>query len=150
MFKDITIGQYVDTGSFLHKLDPRTKIILLILYIVLLFWISSPLSYVLVCAFVLFLVFVSKLSLKFIVRGLKPMLFILIFTMLINLFLTPGEILWSAKVLPFWTVSISREGAVLAVLMFLRLTLLVVMSSLLTLTTSPMSLTDGIEKLLRL
>lgn len=86
---------------------------------------------------------------KFILRGLKPMLFILIFTGLINLFLTPGKALWSAELFGGWTVKISYEGIRMAILTCIRLLLLVAVSSLLTLTTSPMALTDGIERLLR-
>ena len=149
MLKDITIGQYVDTGSPIHKLDPRTKIILLLLYLILLFSAGSLIGYLLIIAAAAGLIILSKIPLKFILRGLKPMLFILIFTGLINLFLTPGNTLWSVEIFGSWTIKISYAGIKTAILMCIRLLLLVAVSSLLTLTTSPMALTDGIERLLR-
>jgi energy-coupling factor transport system permease protein len=149
MLKDITIGQYVDTGSVIHKLDPRTKIILLLAYLIMLFCVSSLLSYIIIFIFTAVIIAVSRIPLKFIVHGLKPMLFILIFTTVINLFVTPGEAIWSLKLFFGWTLKISYEGIRMAVLMSFRLLLLVIASSLLTLTTSPMALTDGIERLLR-
>ena len=149
MLKDITIGQYVDTGSVLHRMEPRIKIIILLVLLILLFCVDSPLAYLLFCGVAAGLTAISKIPIKFILRGMKPMLFILIFTMVLNLFLTPGESLFSLEIFSGWTLSITREGAKLAVLMFFRLSILVVISSLLTLTTSPMLLTDGIEKLLR-
>lgn len=148
MLKDITIGQYIDTKSVLHRLDPRTKIILLLAYIVLIFSVSSVASYAVTAVFTAAVVAMSKIPFKFILRGMKPILFILIFTMLLNLFVTPGEVIFSVTVLPSWTAEITKEGVYTAVIMFFRLIFLVVTSSLLTLTTSPMSLTDGIEKLL--
>lgn len=149
MLRDITIGQYLDTGSPIHKLDPRTKIILLLVYIVLLFSVSSFAGYLLIFIFTAIVVVMSKIPIKFIFRGLKPMLFILIFTVLINLFVTPGKIIFSAQILPVWRIDITLEGIRMAAIMLFRLVLLVVSSSLLTLTTSPMMLTDGIERLLR-
>lgn len=149
MLKDITIGQYVDTRSIIHKLDPRTKIILLLVYLVVLFCASSFVSYVVLAFFTVLTVFLSKIPLKFILRGMKPIVFILIFTMLLNLFVTPGDVIWAVKILPSWTAEITKEGVCSAALMFFRLIFLVIMSSLLTLTTSPMSLTDGVEKLLK-
>lgn len=148
MLKDITIGQYIDTKSVLHRLDPRTKIILLFVYIIALFSVSSPISYAALAAFTAAVVFMSKIPFKFILKGMKPILFILIFTMLLNLFVTPGTVIASVQILPFWTPEITKEGIYAAAVMFLRLIFLVVTSSLLTLTTSPMSLTDGVEKLL--
>jgi len=149
MLKDITIGQFVDTGSPVHKLDPRTKIMLMLVYLVLLFCVESPLSYVVITLFASGVIFFSKIPVKLILKGLKPMLFIFVFTALINLFLTQGEVVWSWRVFSGWTVNITREGIKMSAIMCVRLIMLVVISSLLTLTTSPMSLTDGIEKLLR-
>lgn len=149
MLKDITIGQYIDTKSIIHKLDPRTKIVLLFVYLIVLFTASTAIGYAAIGLFTILIVYLSKVPVKFILRGMKPILFILIFTMLLNLFVTPGEIIWSMKILPSWTVEITKEGIYMAVLMFFRLIFLVITSSLLTLTTSPMNLTDGIEKLLR-
>jgi len=148
MFRDITIGQYIDGNSFIHKMDARVKILLSLFYIVILFLISSPVAYGIVFGFTVFLVVLSRLPIKYILRGLKPMLYILIFTALINLFMTRGgTVLWEA---PFWSsLKITEKGIVTAVQMVVRLALLVVVTSLLTLTTSPLMLTDGIEKILK-
>ena len=149
MFKDITIGQYVEGSSFIHKMDARVKLLLTLFYIIILFMIKSPIAYAAFTVFTLFLVLLSQVPLKFILRGLKPMLYILIFTAFINLFMTPSNTppLW---VCPFWSaLKITREGVVTAVLMILRLIYLVIGTSVLTLTTSPLMLTDGIEKLLK-
>lgn len=147
MLKDITIGQYVRGDSFLHKMDARAKILLTIFYIVILFLVQGPFSYALLGIFTLLLIRISRVPLKFIVRGLKPMLFILVFTALINVFMTPGDILWQEKFI--WTITITRQGIKTGVLMLLRLVFLVIGTSLLTLTTTPLMLTDGIEKLLK-
>lgn len=149
MLRDITIGQYVDTGSIIHKLDPRTKILLLAAYLVLIFMVFSPAAYIVLFIGTAIVIKLSKVSLKFILRGLKPMLFILLFTMFLNLFVTPGNAIMSLKITDFWTMNITEEGIKMAALMFFRLIFLVIASSLLTLTTSPMALTDGIEKLLK-
>ncbi|MBR5808602.1 MAG: energy-coupling factor transporter transmembrane protein EcfT, partial [Clostridia bacterium] len=148
MFKDITIGQYIEGNSFIHKMDARIKILLTLVYIVVLFLIKAPMTYAVVLLFTAFLVWLSKLPVKYIIKGLKPMLYILIFTSLINLFMTRDEnILWTCPYLP--SLQITELGVKTAVMMILRLSLLVVMTSLLTLTTSPLMLTDGIEKLLK-
>ncbi len=147
MLKDITIGQYVRGESFLHKMDARVKILLALFYIVILFLAQGPLSYLLLGVFVLFLVFESRVPLRFIVRGLKPMLFILIFTAVINIFMTPGDPIWQGKLI--WTFTITKQGVRTGALMLLRLVFLVIGTSLLTLTTTPLMLTDGIEKLLK-
>lgn len=147
MFKDITIGQYVDGNSFMHKMDARVKILLTLFYIGILFVLKSPLAYVAFFLLSVFLVFLSKVPPRYILRGLKPMLYILIFTAVINLFMTQGTtVLWE---FPYWrALKITKEGLTTAALMVVRLVLLVVGTSLLTLTTSPLMLTDGIEKLL--
>ncbi len=149
MFKDITIGQYIDGSSFLHRMNASMKIILTFVIIVMLFVISHIVPYVLFIAFSVFLVFLSKVPPLYILKGLRPMIFIIVFTVILNLFLTPGETLWQQKILFGWTVKITYEGVRMSILMFLRLTLLVTVTSLLTLTTSPIMLTDGIEKILK-
>lgn len=148
MFKDITIGQYVDGDSAIHKMDARVKILLSMLYIVFLFVIHSLKAYALFGIFTAILVAISKVPVKYIIRGLKPMLYILIFTAVINLFMTGGEtVLWR---FPLWhSLKITKEGLMAALQMLLRLIFLVVGTSLLTLTTTPLMLTDGIEKLLK-
>lgn len=149
MLSDITIGQFIDTGSFLHKLDARIKLILTILYVVVLFMIDNLISYIIFTAFTLFLVMLSKIPLKFILKGLKPMLFILAFTVILNVFMIPGTPVFSLNVFGWFTLNITYEGIVSAFLMSLRLLYLVVGTSLLTLTTTPLMLTDGIEMLLK-
>lgn len=147
MFKDITIGQYVDGNSFLHRMDARVKLLLAFVYIILLFVTVTPAAYLMFGIFTVFIILLSKVPVKYILRGLKPMLYILIFTAVLNLFMTRGEtVLWEC---PFYSpLKITMEGVKTAVLMILRLVFLIVGTSVLTLTTSPIMLTDGIEKLL--
>ena len=149
MLQDITIGQYIDTGSFLHKMDARIKLLLTLLFVVVLFLIDSPISYGVFTAFVVFLVWLSKIPVRFLLKGLKPMFFILIFTVLLNVFMMPGTPLWEQSVFGWFTLRITYEGLRSAVLMALRLLYLVVGTSLLTLSTTPLMLTDGVEKLLK-
>ena len=148
MFKDITIGQYIPGNSPLHKLYPALKILLTVAYIVVLFIIKKPLSYAAFFVFTAALVVISGISVKIILRGIRPMLWILIFTAVINLFMTQGEAVFT---IPLWQfgINITREGIALAAAMTVRLLFLIVGTSLLTLTTSPLQLTDGIEKLLK-
>ncbi len=148
MFKDITIGQYIPGSSPLHKMYPALKIVLTIAYIVVLFFLHKPLAYAAFFVFTAALILMSGVSVKIILKGIRPMLWILIFTALINLFMTQGETVFS---IPLWafSINISREGIVLAATMTVRLLFLIVGASLLTLTTSPLQLTDGIEKLLK-
>ena len=147
MFKDIIIGQYVPGNSVLHKLDPKIKIVLTLVYIVMLFLIHTGVSYASFAVITAALVILSRINLKFFLKGLRPMLFIIIFTAVINLLLTPGTAIFSVPVFR-WTFSITREGVQAAAVMFYRLIFLVTGTSLLTLTTTPLMLTDGIEKLL--
>ncbi|MDO5301949.1 MAG: energy-coupling factor transporter transmembrane component T [Tissierellia bacterium] len=143
MFKDITIGQYFPVDSPVHRLDPRFKIIIMFLFIVSLFFIVDYSPYLLVVAFLLFTIWASKVPLAMILRGLKPLRLILLVTFLMNLFFIPGEELFR-----FGFLSISRQGLNQAVFMAIRLVLLVAGTSILTLTTSPIQLTEGIEKLM--
>ena len=148
MFKDITIGQYVDGNSVIHRMDARVKILLSIVYIVILFVINSAKAYALFGAFTVILVLLSRVPLKYIIKGLKPMLYILIFTAAINLFMTGGSaVLWQSHL--WGSLKITKEGLKAAIQMALRLVFLVMGTSLLTLTTTPLMLTDGIEKLLK-
>jgi energy-coupling factor transport system permease protein len=147
MFKDIIIGQYIPGKSVLHRMDARIKILLTLAFIVVLFLINNPISYVVFTVFTLALILISRVPIRFLLKGLKPMLFILVFTAVINLFMTPGDPLWSVNLFG-WTLSITQQGVVSGVLMLLRLLYLVVGTTLLTLTTSPLQLTDGIEMLL--
>ena len=143
MIKDITLGQYLPGHSPVHRLDPRTKIIIVFAYIALVFSIKNAVGYALAVIFPVLVCAISKISAKMMLKSLKPLVFFIIFTAVINLFMTKGEVLFS-----FWIINITKEGIVLTVKMALRLILLVAGTSLLTYTTSPIVLTDGIEKLL--
>ena len=145
MISDITIGQYFPGKSFIHKLDPRIKIILTIAYIVMLFLIKEFIGFAISIVFLLILYLVSKIPLKMILRGLKPVLPLILFTSVLNIFFVKGStVLWQ------WGIfTISWEGIRLAIFMPIRILALIAGSSLLTYTTSPIALTDGIERLLK-
>lgn len=143
MLKDITLGQFFPGNSFIHRLDPRTKILCIIAYIVIVFCIDSFVGYGAVLVFTLICIFSSKIPFSYVIKGVKPILIFVVITALFNLFLTNGEVLWTWEFL-----KITREGVNLAIAMVLRLLFLVLGTSLLTLTTSPIALTDGIEHLL--
>ena len=143
MLKDITLGQYYPGNSWIHGLDARVKIIATILYIVALFFVKDFIGFGLVVLFLALVIGISKVPFSFIVRGLKPIFIIIIFTFAINMLMTKGTILWQ-----FGIIKITEEGLYNAFFMGLRLILLIIGSSLLTFTTKPMNLTDGIEKLL--
>ena len=146
MISDITLGQFFPGNSFIHRLDPRTKILLTIVFIVSVFLVSTPAGFLLILLSVLSLIAVSGISLKVIIKGVKPIIYVLIFTALINVFLTKGN---SQPLVDFYFIKIYKEGIIRAVFMALRVILLIIGSSvLLTYTTSPISLTDGIESLL--
>ncbi len=143
MLKDITLGQFFPGNSLAHKLDPRTKLILTVIYIVGLFTAKSFLSYGLMAALLVAGVKVSGVAPRALVRGLKPIVFIICFTAVLNLFYTPGEVL-----VTFWIFKITKEGVFTAFFMVLRITMLIMGTFLLTYTTSPIALTDGLETLL--
>ncbi len=145
MIKDITIGQYVPGDSFIHKLDSRVKIMLSILFIIDLFLVKDYKGYIFVFFFLLALIFISKIQFRYIYKGLKPIFILMAITALFNVFLTRGD---SAPLYELGFIKIYKEGIITAIYMVLRLTFLIVGTSLLTLTTSPIELTDGIEKLL--
>jgi len=143
MLKDITIGQYYPTGSYVHKLDPRTKILITFALIIGLFIINTFIPYAYIIAFIFLSVYISKIPLKYIIKGLKPLRIIIIITFIINIFMTQGE-----PILNLGPLVMTKEGLYQAFFMSIRLILLVMGTSLLTLTTSPIALTDGIEHLL--
>ena len=146
MLSDITLGQYFPGFSILHKLDPRTKIISSIIYIVAIFVIKNVIGYALLILSALTLVFISKISLKVIIKGIKPVIIVLIFTMILNLFWTVGE---GEPLVKLWIIKIYIDGIYRAIFMSLRVLVLIVATSLfLTYTTSPRMLTDAIESLL--
>ena len=145
MIKDITLGQFFPGNSVLHKLDPRMKIILTILYIVLVFLAKSFFSYVFLLLFVCFLLAVSKLPIKPVIKGIRPVLFVILFTAVINIFWTKGD----TVLLDIKFTKIYFEGVIFALYMLIRIVALVMGTSiLLTYTTSPIDMTDGIEQLL--
>ena len=141
--RDITLGQYYPGSSWIHKLDPRVKIMATILYIIALFVVQDFIGFAIAAAGLAAVIIVSKVPLSFILRGLKPVFLIISFTLIINMFMIKGEVLVS-----FWIFEITKEGLRTAIFMAIRLILLIIGSSLLTLTTKPISLTDGIEALL--
>lgn len=144
MIRDITIGQYYPAESPIHRLDARLKIIVAFLFIISLFIVNSILGYACVTVLLGVVIKVSKVPVKFMVKGLKSILFIILFTAAINLFLTPGEdVIWE-----FGVLHLTVQGIYMAIRMCIRLVLLIVGSSLLTLTTTPIQLTDGLEYLL--
>lgn len=146
MISDITLGQYFPGKSVIHRLDPRTKILLTVLYIVAVFLANTPIVFLLLAVSVFLTILISKISLRVILRGIRPIIYVLIITALINVLMTKGN---SEPLVSFWVIKIYKEGIVRAVFMALRVILLIVGTSvLLTYTTSPISLTDGIEKLL--
>ena len=144
MLKDITLGQYFPGNSCIHRLDPRTKLIALVVYIIALFSAGSWLTYGVAFAFLAVSIALSKIPLKAIVRGMKPLVFILIFTGILNLFFTAGE----TVLVSFWKITITMEGVTRAIFMVIRILMLISATFLLTYTTSPISLTDGLESLL--
>ncbi|MBO4749564.1 MAG: energy-coupling factor transporter transmembrane protein EcfT [Lachnospiraceae bacterium] len=141
MLRDITLGQYYQTDSIIHRLDPRVKLAGTLVYVITLFFYKNFVGYALAILFLALVIRLSKVPFRFMVRGMKSILFLLMITVLFNLFLTPGT-----PVVTFWKLPITQEGTALAVSMSLRLTLLVIGSSLMTLTTTPNNLTDGMEK----
>lgn len=143
MIRDITLGQYYPGDSKIHELDPRTKIINTFVYIITLFLVKDFLGFAIAVAFLTIVIFMAKVPVRFIFKGLKPIFFIIIFTFTVNMFMTKGETLVSLGFL-----TITKEGLYNAFFMGLRLVLLIIGSSLLTLTTKPINLTDGIERLL--
>ncbi|MDD2433452.1 MAG: energy-coupling factor transporter transmembrane component T [Clostridia bacterium] len=144
MLKDITIGQYIPRDSVIHKLDPRTKIICLVLYMIGLFLVNNALGYVVVTIFTLGIIYLSHISLITILKGIKPLMIIILLTLGLHVFMTEGEIIWQ-----WGFLKITWQGLRQGLFMALRLIYLVTITSLLTLTTTPIALTDGLEKILR-
>lgn len=145
MIRDITLGQYYPGNSLIHRTDPRAKILLTILYIASVFVAKSIWSYALVVLVAIVLIAVSRISLSVLLKGIKPLLYIIVFTAVMNILFTTGEEpLWS-----FWIIKIYPEGLRMAGLMVVRILVLILGSSvLLTYTTTPIALTDGLEQLL--
>ncbi|MDK0709185.1 energy-coupling factor transporter transmembrane component T [Clostridium perfringens] len=147
MLKDITIGQYIPGDSFVHKLDPRTKILISFIFIASLFIVDKFWGYIFIIAFLGATVLISKLQFKYLYKGLKPVFLLIAITAALNIFMIKGSedtLIWHWKFLYIY-----KEGIRTAIFMALRLILLIMGTSVLTLTTSPIELTDGIESLLK-
>lgn len=145
MIRDITIGQYYPANSVIHRLDPRVKIVATLLFLISLFVQKSVLGYLVATLFLAGVIHLSKVPLKFIMKGLKPIMILLLITVAFNLFLNNGgEVL-----VHFWIFQITEDGLEISVYMAIRLIYLIAGSSIMTFTTTPNALTDGIEKLLR-
>ena len=144
MLRDITLGQYYQTESVIHRLDPRVKLGGTLLYIITLFFFKNNWGYVAAAIFLAIVIQLSHVPFRFMVKGMKAILFLLLITVVFNLFLTPGTALVS-----FWKITITLEGLKMAVTMAIRLTMLIIGSSIMTLTTTPNNLTDGMEKMMK-
>ena len=143
MLRDITLGQYYQTDSVLHRMDCRVKLVATLVFIISLFVVDNIWGYVIAAAFLAVCIRLSNVPFKFMIKGMRAILFLMLFAMVFNLFLTPGTPLVS-----IWKLTITKEGVAMAVKMAVRLTLLIIGSSLMTLTTTPNHLTDGLESLL--
>ncbi|MCR5789120.1 MAG: energy-coupling factor transporter transmembrane protein EcfT [Lachnospiraceae bacterium] len=144
MLREITLGQYYPADSILHKLDPRVKITGAFLYIISMFMFENYAGYLLAALFLTIMIKLSRVPFSFMVRGLRAVVILILITVFFNLFLTPGEPLFQ-----LWRFTITKEGLQSALKMVLRLTFLILGSSIMTLTTTPNALTDGMERLLR-
>ncbi len=144
MLRDITIGQYYPGNSLLHRLDPRVKFVGTLMFIISLFLFQGWVGYLIATAVLVLMIKVSKVPFSFMVKGLKAIVVLLVITLAFNIFLTPGTVVWQWKFL-----KITEEGLILAGKMAVRLVELVIGASLMTLTTTPNQLTDGLERLLR-
>lgn len=143
MIRDITIGQYYPADSVVHRLDPRVKLAGTMIYIISLFLFDTFICYAAAALFLFAVIRISKVPIRFIVRGLKSIVILLLFAVVFNVFLTPGEVLFRAGF-----IRITREGLRLAAFMGIRMILLIMGSSIMTFTTTPNQLTDGLESLL--
>ena len=141
MLRDITLGQYYPADSVIHKLDPRVKLFATMIYIISLFCFKGIAAFLVATIFLVVVIQLSKVPFKFMVKGLKAIMILMLITAGFNLFLTPGE-----ELVSFWIFTITKEGLTNAVLMAIRLTYLILGTSIMTLTTTPNQLTDGLEK----
>lgn len=144
MIRDITLGQYYQTDSVIHRLDPRVKLVATIAFLCSLFVVKNFIGYLIAAIFLGCMIKLSHVPFRYMIKGMRAIAFLLLLTFVFNLFLTPGEVVWSA-----WKLQITKEGISLAVKMAIRLTFLIIGSSVMTLTTTPNNLTDGMEKLMK-
>ncbi|HOJ09478.1 MAG TPA: energy-coupling factor transporter transmembrane component T [Clostridiales bacterium] len=143
MIRDITLGQYIPGNSPIHRADPRVKMVLSIIYMILIFIVNNYMGFLILYLFTAFVVTVSDIPIKYTLKGLKPIALIVIFTMAVNIFTVGGR-----TVFEYGFIKITYEGIDLSIKLALRLSLLVITTSLLTLTTTPILLTDAIESLM--
>lgn len=143
MLRDITLGQYYQTESCIHRLDPRVKLIATILYIISLFVVHGIWGYLFTALFLGVMIRLSNVPFKFMIKGMKAIAVLLILTVVFNVFLTPGDIIFR-----LWKITVTKQGVYTALTMAVRLILLIIGSSVMTLTTTPNNLTDGLESLL--
>ncbi|HFI0513518.1 TPA: energy-coupling factor transporter transmembrane protein EcfT [Streptococcus suis] len=137
----LILGRYIPGNSVIHRLDPRSKLLAMFAFLLLIFWANNLITNVLIIAFVFAMVLLSQIRLSFFINGLKPMIGIILFTTIFQVFFTPGaSVLWE-----FWIFKVSIEGLQQALIIFIRFVLIIFFSTLLTLTTTPLSLADGIE-----
>ena len=145
MIKNITLGQFFPGNSVIHRLDPRMKLILVIAVIVMIFLASTVIGNAVVLAFLIAVIILSRVSVKFVLRGLKPLWFIIVLMFVLNTFFYSG----GTELFSWWILRITQEGLISAVRLAARLIFLITATTMLTLTTSPISLTDGLESLMR-
>ena len=144
MLRDITIGQYYPTGSAIHRMDPRVKLFGTLVFLISVFAYKGIAGLAVVTLFLAGVIRISKVPFRYMVKGLKAIMILMLITALFNLFLTPGEVL-----IQIWKLKITKEGVMTAIRMAIRLTYLILGTSLMTLTTTPNQLTDGLEKALK-
>ncbi len=144
MIRDITIGQYYPVDSIIHRLDPRVKLVGTVAFVISLFMFRRISGYLIASIFLFTVIQVSKVPIKFMIKGLKAIFLLLMITVIFNLFLTPGE-----PIIQIWKLVITKEGLKTAIFMAIRLVYLIMGSSIMTLTTTPNQLTDGLERLLK-
>ena len=144
MLRDITIGQYYPTGSVIHRMDPRVKLFGTLVFLISVFAYKGVVGFAIVTLFLAAVIGISKVPFRYMIKGLRAIMILMLITALFNLFLTPGEVL-----VQIWKLKITKEGVMSAIRMAIRLTYLILGTSLMTLTTTPNQLTDGLEKALR-
>lgn len=141
MLRDITLGQYYPADSVIHRLDPRVKLFGTLVFLVSLFITDNYIGYGLALGFLVFVIIISRVPFSFMVRGMRSIMFLLMFSVVLNLFMTKGEVVFS-----IWKLSVTKEGIYIASFMAVRIVFLIIGSSIMTLTTTPNNLTDGLEK----
>jgi len=141
MLRDITLGQNYPAESIIHRLDPRVKLLGTLLFLVSLFITDNFIGYIVAVIFLAIAIKLSHVPFSYMIRGMKAIMFLLLFSVVLNLFMTPGD-----PIVSFWKLSISKEGVYTASFMAIRLVFLIIGSSIMTLTTTPNNLTDGLEK----